>query len=730
VLQVDGFGSVRLDRDWPCQGDLDFDYDIDLADLSQLLSAYGVTSGAEYEDGDLDEDGDVDLSDLSALLAVYGTTCPVAPTQMQLAGNVLAEYPFFEYVRAFNADAPITIAIDPTRYPEIVGQNCDVYVATARTQAEWELDPALADVRPQGAQRVTLDGATIQDNFFTVAGPGELDADGGIDLGLAYDIVLDFDLDGQLGGGDFIDGAGAEAGFYVVVDTTQPGPLAVTEIIYSGGTWLGQDTYYPSDIASMGQLPLIVISHGNGHDYTWYDHLGYHLASYGYIVMSHTNDTRPGIETASTTTLTNTDYIICNQDSIGGGVLDGHIDSHRITWIGHSRGGEGITRAYDRLYDGSYTPQYYTIEDIVLLSSMAPTDFLKTNYSNPHDVNYHLWTVSADSDVDGSASCDLCQTFHLHDRATRYRHSTVIQGAGHGDLHDGGGPSVASGPCQIGRENTHLIQKGYFLPLIQYYINGNIPAQDFFWRQWESFCPIGAPVGECIVVTNTYHNGASVGNFTIDDYQTNYDSQLSSSGAMVSYDVQNLTESRLDDNNASFAWVESDPMNGMTHASSEGSDHTRGVVFDWDNADRFYELAIVLAERDFSDDLYLSFRACQGTRHPCTTAELGDLTFTVTLRDGDGVESSINIGAYGGGIEEPYQRSAGWHNEFETIRIRLTDFLTNGSGLDLTDVVAVRFDFGPSFGSAEGRLGMDDIELTNDEPAYVPMAVGAEDAAY
>ena len=109
-----------------------------------------------------------------------------------------------------------------------------------------------------------------------------------------------------------------------------------------------------------------------------------------------------------------------------------------------------------------------------------------------------------------------------------------------------------------------------------------------------------------------------------------------------------------------------------------------------------------------------------------TIAELGDLTFTVTLRDGSGTTSSVDIGAYGGGVEEPYQRDGagegvGWFNEFETIRIRLTDFLTNGSGLDLTDVEAVRLDFGPSFGSNEGRLGLDDVELTNDcPPLFVP----------
>ncbi len=58
-----------------CTGDLDGDGDVNLTDLAILLSNYGMTGGAEYEDGDLDEDGDVDLTDLAGLLAVYGTVC-------------------------------------------------------------------------------------------------------------------------------------------------------------------------------------------------------------------------------------------------------------------------------------------------------------------------------------------------------------------------------------------------------------------------------------------------------------------------------------------------------------------------------------------------------------------------------------------------------------------------------------------------------------------------------
>jgi predicted dienelactone hydrolase len=152
--------------------------------------------------------------------------------------------------------------------------------------------------------------------------------------------VVDLDHDVQLGPGDLVDGYGDEAGFYAVHDVTQAGPYPVTEILYSGGALLGQNTFYPTNVEGMGELPLVVVSHGNGHNYQWYDHIGYHLASYGYIVMSHENNTVPGIEAASTTTLTNTDYFLGHLNIIADGDLQGHVDARSIVWIGHSRGGE------------------------------------------------------------------------------------------------------------------------------------------------------------------------------------------------------------------------------------------------------------------------------------------------------------------------------------------------------------------------------------------------------
>jgi hypothetical protein len=634
---------------------------------------------------------------------------------LELAGNPLDAYPHFEYVRTFMEGAPISVAVDPTRYPAIVGWSGNVFVVAHKDLAEWSDNPELHDVRV-GPQAVVLDGADVQGNTVLLLQTEMISGEAGIGLGVPYDIVLDTNCNGTLDSGDWIDGLSGEPGFFVAKPTQVAGPLAVTEVIYSGGTFLGQDLYYPSEIASMGELPLVVVSHGNGHLYTWYDHIGYHLASYGCIVMSHTNQTQPGIETASTTTLTNTEYILANQATIAGGALAGHLDGHRIVWIGHSRGGEGVVRAYDRIFDGTYVPLNFALSDIVLVSSIAPTDFLGPESSNPHDVNYDLWVGAADDDVTGCADCSICQSFHLLDRASGNRQSISLYGVGHGAFHDGGGDTVAAGPCQVSRADTHLLMKSYLLPLVKRYTEGNLAAEDFLWRQWEHFHSPGLPENPCIVVNMEYTLGPSADRFVVDDFQTEPSTTVSSSGGPVDSEFTDLFEGRFDDPNSDFTY-DGNPMNGMT--MGDANDTTSGITFGWVGNDLGLRFGLTPGHEDLRPYRYVSFRACQCTRDPQNVAWLGDQLFEVGLRDRNGVSSFIGIGAYGGGIEVPYQRTfcglgAGWGNEFETIRIRLEDFTRNGTGIDLSDVDSIEIDCGPAHGSKTGRIGFDDLMLTRD----------------
>ncbi|MBI5866187.1 MAG: S8 family serine peptidase [Planctomycetes bacterium] len=58
-----------------CAGDLDRNCDVGLTDLAQLLSHFGLESGATYADGDLNHDHQVDLTDLALMLARFGSVC-------------------------------------------------------------------------------------------------------------------------------------------------------------------------------------------------------------------------------------------------------------------------------------------------------------------------------------------------------------------------------------------------------------------------------------------------------------------------------------------------------------------------------------------------------------------------------------------------------------------------------------------------------------------------------
>jgi hypothetical protein len=656
----------------------------------------------------------------------------LGPTRIELAGKPISLYPHFQFTRSFNAGEPIRIAFDPRVQRSLARRTVDVFLIR-----HAELERHLAGEKLTGNPlRVTIAGPSLKDNVFlfdagTLEAAAKVDDQGTFLLGRGYDLAVDVDRDGALGAGDFVDGSLEEAGFTVVEDFVDfrdeqartTGPYDVNEVLYNGG---GPNqrmaVYFPTAIATLGELPLLVVSHGNGHQYTWYDHVGFHMASWGYVVMSHQNNTGPGIETASTTTLSNTELFLARLEEIAGGALAGHVDSHRIAWMGHSRGGEGVVRAYRRLELGTPLATRYTLSDIKLVSSIAPTDFLGPNSSNMGAAPYHLWTGGADADVNGCANCDICQTFHLLERADGTRFSISLHGAGHGDFHDDPSSSVAAGPCRIGRATTHAIMRAHLLPLVQYVLHDNRACLDYLTRQWEEFHATSAPdslPGGCVSVDLMYVPGPERERYAIDDFQSNPLRGVSSSGGRVlrspALDVT-LAEGRLDDATQDFSDLPSDAMNGMTLASR--NDSASGLVFEW-SANETVTFEVLPEARDFRAWRTLSFRAAQATRDARTTAELGDLDFSVRLIDANTRASTIRIGAYGGGIEEPYQRTtcglgAGWANEFETIRVPLADFVRDGHVLDLSNVIAVELAFGSTYGSAFGRIGLDDLLLSRD----------------
>src|SRR5262245_3658111 len=85
---------------------------------------------------------------------------------LDLAGNSLAEYPYFEHVCAFNRNATVELAVDTARFPRLIGVTADLYVIAACSGPR--LHPQVPVVT------FTFVAGSIQQNTVLIAGPGSL----------------------------------------------------------------------------------------------------------------------------------------------------------------------------------------------------------------------------------------------------------------------------------------------------------------------------------------------------------------------------------------------------------------------------------------------------------------------------------------------------------------------------------------------------------------------------
>jgi hypothetical protein len=697
-----------------CAADLNNDGAVDAFDLSEVLVAWGQ-SGA----GDVNGDGAVDGNDLAVVVSSWGASCPVGPpTEVKLTCQAIAVAPFVSFVRTFTAGSTVRVGIDPALTPVAADATADVWVVANRSAAEWATNDSLQDVR--GTPQTIQFGATLAANVFELTGGATLSGDGNLAVGRGYDLVVDVNRDGRLGAGDLIDGGGNEAGLWIARDPTATGPLLVTSLssYTASGATAGFTTarlWYPTSIALLGQRPLVVISHGNGHQYSWYDYLGTHLASWGFIVISHQNNTVPGIETASTTTLQHTSAIIAQQATVAGGAINGRIDVSRIGWIGHSRGGEGIARAYDRIFDNSYTPTGYGLANIKFLCSIAPTDFLGASSANPHAANFMLLWGAADGDVSGVPNNTVAWSFDLAERCTGFRNTVYVHGADHNDFNccgtnDFQGPSGTA----INNAGAQAVAKAFILAALKYHLESETALGEFLWRPSSSLRPPG--VSAAFTIVKEVVPAASANVRTVDNFQTETGLGTSSSGGAVASTVTNISEAIARDTDNTYTWSTSNPHNGSIRATS--SDTQRMVAWDW-NVSAGMTWDLLPALRDLSSWTFVQARVGQGTRHPNTVTLNGGASFTWVLKDSLGNESRVSSSAYGEAINRPYQRTGsgtgtGWQNELRTVQLRLRDFKSVNPLIDLSQIASVRMEVGGSAGSTTGRFVIDDLQFVKE----------------
>ena len=78
---------------------------------------------------------------LAAVFLLLPLTATAGVTRTELAGNALPQFPFFEYVRTFNVNAPVKVAIDPARFPAVVGRTCNIFVVNHKNPLDWSTMP-------------------------------------------------------------------------------------------------------------------------------------------------------------------------------------------------------------------------------------------------------------------------------------------------------------------------------------------------------------------------------------------------------------------------------------------------------------------------------------------------------------------------------------------------------------------------------------------------------------
>ncbi len=623
-----------------------------------------------------------------------------------LAARSFASEPGFEPVNTFLINEEIHVAVDSTRHADRSGVTAVAHLTPHRAMAEWLADPT---IQATASVTTTVGTGTVDTWPFNPADI-ELDPDAIVNL---FDVVIDFDGNGQMDPGDLLDG-GDSPGLAIAADLGELGPHTPIVEEWESSYWITQRVYWPEDIDTMGKLPVVVISHGNGHNYWWYDYLGNHLASWGYVVMSHRNDTVPGTITAAVTTVNNTEAFLADPSAVGSGILVDHLDSHNLAFVGHSRGGEGVVIAYDAVYDGVAAPSTFSASDIKVVASIAPVVFEDpVATSNPHEAVYYTIAGSRDGDVTGSVNNGDVMWYRMQANALNDRVVTYVHGADHNDFNccgaeDNTWGTTGSGEI-IGRVPAQSVAKVQLLALFETYLKGTFGVSDFLTRDPTLFrLPTVTPVYASSFVPASWAD-----TYVIDDFQLDNDPLVSSSGGGVSSTVLNLVEGTMQDKDATFTFEELDPFSGFTQSDNDGNPQ-RGIVFDWLEGTPATLLFDVVAG-DVSGWRYVTLRAAQGPRHPTTLELDADLSFGLSLLDAHGKSVTVDTASYAL-VPTPYKRSndgnaTGWAAEFATIRIPLSAF-DGVAGLDLTQVTGVRLDFG-STGTAAGRLGLDDLAFTN-----------------
>lgn len=675
--------------------------------------------------------------------------------RIPMSGRTVAGAPYFRYSDTFETGENVYAALDPGIVaPGNIGKMCALYVIPSKDAAAWS-NNSLSHLAVLGgntqAQRIKVQAGCVNYNKVLVwsgasqLGEYDIVADFGNNQTDASLFVPDHKYDTPL---DIIDGY-LVAGFRVVDD---PGTLSdfahagnwnYTETDVTGmglqGTVQIQDenkgyhtpggfstinrtvqlkahVYFPANSAGITDpaqisttqpdYPLIVVVHGNWHDYTTYDFLLEHFAKNGFIAASI--DLRHVAGSGLTHDMRGLGRANVLFKHLA--VLEAKFGSklqNNIGIMGHSRGGEGVVKA------ARLNKQQTLGHNINAIISLAPTDqygseVLGGAWATPYFVLYG----SRDGDISGAiwtTGYTVPQTgFALYDRASGARKSMVfVYRATHNgfitDNHDGpwDGENLAD---LLAPATQKKITKAYMNAFFRQYLKNEPKWEGMFTGEWQpkSVAATGARL-------YIQHRNPDQPHKTVDDFE----------GATANWQSSTIGGTVSHDDASSNPTLPVDPQEGRMHdhTSAAGLDpksphDTKGLRLRWDNPGDHLVFSIPSGDKDVSGYSVLSFRITQKVDSTENTANQPQ-NLRVALKDSSNNERAIRVSAFSE-IPFPDHRANHAHSKsaMNTIRIPLTSYTIVAAGqpkVDLEKIVSLSFVFSEK---PKGEIEIDEIEFS------------------
>jgi hypothetical protein len=696
--------------------------------------------------------GDIVSSRRSTTLVIreaFWTGKPVlggCVNKIPISGRALSGTPYFRYGDTFAIGENVWAALDPGIVdPGNISKMCALYVIPSKDTVGW-MNNSLNHLAVLGGNANTIKrkvqsgcinanktlvwpNATLPGEYDIIADFGNNTPDASLFVpDDAYNTPLDI-IDGYFVAGfrvvrdpgtmqDFTFAGNWNYDETVVSSMGLPGTVTVQD--EAGGFASGTPTlvnrqvrmkahvFFPADMAgvtnpsqisiSQANYPLVVIIHGNGHDYTTYDFLLAHFARNGFIAASI--DVRFFNGSADVHDMHGLGraqalfpHIAILKAAFGAKV------QNKIGIMGHSRGGEAVVKA------ARLNQQQVLGHNIDAVISLAPTDQYGTEvlggaWAKPYFVLYG----SRDGDITGgiwTPGYTVPQTgFALYDRANGSKKSMCfVYRASHNGFITDDHDVVWDGDVVANMEPVTTQQafvKAYMNAFYRWHLKNEPQWEGMFAGEW-------TPPSISATGARFYTQHQDTTSKVVDNFEGPVNWQASTIGGTVSHG----------------GTLPANPDEGkMSAAVLAGLDpkaphDTQGLKVIWDNAGDTLIFSIPAAQKNVTGYSVLSFRVTQKVDSASNTSNQAQ-DFRVALKDGSNNERAVRVSPFYE-IPFPDHRPNHAHSKsaMRTVRIPLKSYEIVCAGMvqvNLSDLTTLTFLFSERL---TGEIEIDDVEFTN-----------------